>query len=146
MHRSVELDIDSGLTGIVEPNVCGKSNVVEGLRWLMGESSARQMRGGEMDDIIFLALKNDLLATSPRSPSRSTMLAPCPAEFNDVDGQKLQDRTWQRRLLYVNAKPAQTHDITLLFADIATGAKSSGIVSQGRMGAIVDAKPLTGEP
>ena len=56
--ESVELDIDSGLTGIVGPNGCGKSNVVEGLRWLMGESSAVKC-GGEMDDIIFLALKND---------------------------------------------------------------------------------------
>ena len=51
--ESAEIDIDSGLTGIVGPNGCGKSNVVEGLRWVMGESSARQMRGGEMDDIIF---------------------------------------------------------------------------------------------
>ena len=71
--ESAEVEIDSGLTGIVGPNGCGKSNVVEGLSWVMGENSARQMRGGEMDDVILLAQNNDQPATLQRSPCRSTM-------------------------------------------------------------------------
>ena len=143
--ESVELDIDAGLTGIVGPNGCGKSNVVEGLRWIMGESSARQMRGGEMDDIIFSGTEQ----RPARNLAEITLqvdnaLRRAPAEFNDVDELEITRKIERGKgsTFYVNAKPARARDINLLFADIATGARSSGIVSQGRIGAIVGAKPV----
>ena len=143
--ESVELDIESGLTGIVGPNGCGKSNVVEGLRWVMGESSARQMRGGEMDDIIFSGTEQ----RPARNLAEITLqvdnaLRRAPAEFNDVDELEITRKIERGKgsTFYVNAKPARARDISLLFADIATGARSSGIVSQGRIGAIVGAKPV----
>lgn len=143
--ESAEVDIVSGLTGIVGPNGCGKSNVVEGLRWVMGESSARQMRGGEMDDVIF--------AGTEQRPSRNlaeitlqldNASRRAPAEFNDVDELEITRKIERGKgsSYYVNAKPARARDIQLLFADTSTGARSSGIVSQGRIGAIVGAKPI----
>ena len=143
--ESVELDIESGLTGIVGPNGCGKSNVVEGLRWVMGESSARQMRGSEMDDIIFSGTEQ----RPARNLAEITLqvdnaLRRAPAEFNDVDELEITRKIERGKgsTFYVNAKPVRARDINLLFADIATGARSSGIVSQGRIGAIVGAKPV----
>ncbi|MDC3234991.1 chromosome segregation protein SMC [Candidatus Puniceispirillum sp.] len=142
--ESAEVDIDSGLTGVVGPNGCGKSNVVEGLRWVMGESSARQMRGGEMDDVIF--------AGTEQRPARNlaeitlqvdNALRRAPAEFNDVDELEITRKIERGKgsSYYVNAKPARARDIQLLFADTATGARSSGIVSQGSIGTIIGAKP-----
>ena len=142
--ESAELDIDSGLTGIVGPNGCGKSNVVEGLRWVMGESSARQMRGGEMDDIIFSGTEERPARNLAEITLRvDNALRRAPAEFNDVDEFEITRKIERGRgsSFYVNAKPARARDIQLLFADTATGARSSGIVSQGRIGAIVGAKP-----
>ena len=143
--ESAEIGIDSGLTGIVGPNGCGKSNVVEGLRWVMGESSARQMRGSEMDDIIFSGTEQ----RPARNLAEITLqvenaLRRAPAEFNDVDELEITRKIERGKgsTFYVNAKPARARDINLLFADIATGARSSGIVSQGRIGAIVGAKPV----
>ena len=84
--ESAEVEIDSGLTGIVGPNGCGKSNIVEGLRWVMGESSARQMRGGEMDDVIFGGTEQrparNLAEITLQLDNRHRQ---APAEFNDVD-------------------------------------------------------------
>ncbi|MDC1383245.1 AAA family ATPase [Candidatus Puniceispirillum sp.] len=143
--ESADIDIDSGLTGVVGPNGCGKSNIVEGLRWVMGESSARQMRGDEMDDVIF--------AGTEKRPARNlaeitlrldNTLRLAPAEFNDVDELEVTRRIERGKgsSYYVNSKPARARDIQLLFADTATGARSSGIVSQGRIGSIVGAKPV----
>ncbi|MGB1863291.1 MAG: AAA family ATPase, partial [Candidatus Puniceispirillum sp.] len=140
-----EVEIESGLTGIVGPNGCGKSNVVEGLRWVMGESSARQMRGGEMDDVIF--------AGTDQRPARNlaeitlkldNSKRSAPAEFNNDDELEITRKIERGKgsSYYVNAKPARARDVQLLFADTATGARSSGIVSQGRIGAIVGAKPV----
>ena len=84
--ESADIDIDSGLTGVVGPNGCGKSNIVEGLRWVMGESSARQMRGDEMDDVIFAGTEKRParnLAEITLRLDNTTRRAP--AEFNDVD-------------------------------------------------------------
>ena len=140
-----EVEIESGLTGIVGPNGCGKSNVVEGLRWVMGESSARQIRGGEMDDVIF--------AGTDQRPARNlaeitlkldNSKRNAPAEFNNDDELEITRKIERGKgsSYYVNAKPARARDVQLLFADTATGARSSGIVSQGRIGAIVGAKPV----
>jgi len=143
--ESAEVEIDSGLTGIVGPNGCGKSNIVEGLRWVMGESSARQMRSGEMDDVIFGGTEQrparNLAEITLRLDNRHRQ---APAEFNDVDELEITRKIERGKgsSYYVNAKPARARDVQLLFADTATGARSSGIVSQGRIGAIVSAKPV----
>ncbi|MDP4785293.1 MAG: AAA family ATPase, partial [Alphaproteobacteria bacterium] len=143
--ESAEVEIDSGLTGIVGPNGCGKSNIVEGLRWVMGESSARQMRSGEMDDVIFGGTEQrparNLAEITLRLDNRHRQ---APAEFNDVDELEVTRKIERGKgsSYYVNAKPARARDVQLLFADTATGARSSGIVSQGRIGAIVGAKPV----
>ena len=143
--ESAEVEIDSGLTGIVGPNGCGKSNIVEGLRWVMGESSARQMRGGEMDDVIFGGTEQrparNLAEITLQLDNRHRQ---APAEFNDVDELEITRKIERGKgsSYYVNAKPARARDVQLLFADTATGARSSGIVSQGRIGAIVGAKPV----
>ena len=143
--ESAEVEIDSGLTGIVGPNGCGKSNIVEGLRWVMGESSARQMRGGEMDDVIFGGTEQrparNLAEITLQLDNRHRQ---APAEFNDADELEITRKIERGKgsSYYVNAKPARARDVQLLFADTATGARSSGIVSQGRIGAIVGAKPV----
>ena len=139
-----EIEIESGLTGVVGPNGCGKSNVVEGLRWVMGESNARQMRGSEMDDLIFSGTDQrparNLAEITLNLDNRSRS---APAEFNNDDDLEITRKIERGKgsSYYVNAKPARARDIQLLFADVASGARSSSIVSQGRIGAIVGAKP-----
>ena len=136
--------IEPGMTGIVGPNGCGKSNLVEGLRWVMGETSARQMRGGEMDDVIF--------GGTASRPARnlcevSLMLdnnaRQAPAHFNDFDELEVTRRIdrGQGSLYKVNGKETRAKDVQILFADAATGARSTAIVSQGRIGALISAKP-----
>ena len=139
-----EVEIEPGMTGIVGPNGCGKSNVVEGLRWVMGESNARQMRGGEMDDLIFSGTDQRParnLAEITLNLDNSKRVAP--AEFNNDDDIEITRKIERGKgsSYFVNAKPARAKDVQLLFADSATGARSSGMVSQGRIGAIVGAKP-----
>ncbi|MQX36796.1 chromosome segregation protein SMC [Roseospira navarrensis] len=138
-----DLVIESGLTGVVGPNGCGKSNLVEALRWVMGETSAKQMRGGEMDDVIFGG-------TSQR-PARN--IAEVTIDLDNSDGtatafRQFQDLEITRRIergsgsaYRVNGKDARARDVQLLFADAATGARSTAMVSQGRVGAIIAAKP-----
>jgi chromosome segregation protein len=139
------VEIEAGMTGIVGPNGCGKSNVVEGLRWVMGESNARQMRGGEMDDLIF--------AGTDQRPARNlaeiklrldNSKRTAPAEFNNDDEIEIIRKIERGKGsgYAVNGRPARAKDVQLLFADSATGARSSGMVSQGRIGAIVGAKPV----
>ena len=142
--EKVEMDIEPGLTGIVGPNGCGKSNIVEAMRWIMGESSARQMRGTEMDDIIFAGTEHRParnLAEILLKIDNSNRTAP--ADFNNADEleiiRKVQRGKGSNYL--INGRPARAKDVQLLFADTASGARSSGIVSQGRIGAIVGAKP-----
>ena len=142
--EKAEMEIETGLTGIVGPNGCGKSNIVEGLRFVMGESSARQMRGTELDDIIF--------AGTDARPSRNiaeitlnldNQMKKAPAEYNQYDELEITRKVERGKGsgFQINGKPARARDIQLLFADSATGARSAGIVSQGRIGAIVGAKP-----
>jgi len=136
--------IEPGMTGIVGPNGCGKSNLVEGLRWVMGETSARQMRGGEMDDVIF--------GGTASRPSRNlcevslvldNVTRQAPSQFNDFDELEVMRRIdrGQGSLYKVNGKETRAKDVQILFADAATGARSTAIVSQGRIGALISAKP-----
>ncbi|MEC8712299.1 MAG: AAA family ATPase, partial [Pseudomonadota bacterium] len=142
---AAEVEIESGMTGIVGPNGCGKSNIVEGLRWVMGESNARQMRGAEMDDVIFSGTEQRParnLAEITLHLDNSNRSAP--SEFNNEDELEITRKIERGKgsSYFVNAKPARAKDVQLLFADSATGARSSGIVSQGRIGAIVGARPV----
>lgn len=138
-----DLRIDTGMTGIVGPNGCGKSNLVEALRWVMGESSAKRMRGGEMDDVIFAGtaarparnLADVALVLDNRDRS-------APGQFNDHDELEIVRRITrgQGSNYRVNGKEVRAKDVQLLFADLASGAQSTAMVSQGRVGAIINAK------
>ena len=138
------LDVLPGLTGIVGPNGCGKSNVVEALRWAMGESSARSLRGEDMDDVIF--------AGTTQRPARNLAevmlvlddtksLAPPP--FHAFDQLEIIRRIerGQGSHYRINGREARARDVQTLFADLASGARASAMVSQGRVGALVAAKP-----
>ncbi len=141
---TTELAIEPGVTGVVGPNGCGKSNLVEALRWAMGETSPKSMRGKEMDDVIF--------AGSANRPSRNVAdvtivldngQRKAPAMFNDFDEIEVVRRIERGcgSTYKVNGKEVRARDVQLLFADAATGAHSTALVSQGRIGAIINAKP-----
>ncbi|MGE0719988.1 MAG: AAA family ATPase, partial [Alphaproteobacteria bacterium] len=139
-----ELWIEPGMTGIVGPNGCGKSNLVEALRWVMGENSARRMRGGEMDDLIF----GGTTARPARNVAEVAVLLDnaargAPALLNDVPEIEVARRIERGggSVYRVNGKEARQRDVQTLFADLATGPHSSSLVSQGRVGAIINAKP-----
>ncbi|MGB1547193.1 MAG: chromosome segregation protein SMC [Alphaproteobacteria bacterium] len=141
---ATELPIESGLTGIVGPNGCGKSNLVEALRWSMGETSAKQMRGGEMDDVIFSGTTNRParnLAEVILHLDNSERTAP--ALFNDQDELQVSRRIerGEGSRYRVNGRDVRAKDVQLLFADATTGSRSTALVSQGRIGAIINAKP-----
>ncbi|HEV3242219.1 MAG TPA: chromosome segregation protein SMC [Methyloceanibacter sp.] len=139
-----EILIEPGLTGVVGPNGCGKSNLLEALRWAMGETSYKSMRGQAMDDVIF--------GGSQFRPARNTAevtlfidnrARTAPAEFNDADALEVTRRI-EREIgsaYRVNGKDARARDIRLLFEDAATGARSPALVRQGRIGEIVNAAP-----
>ena len=139
-----EVLIEPGLTGVVGPNGCGKSNLVEALRWAMGENSPKRMRGSEMDDVIF--------AGSATRPSRniaevSLLLdngdRKAASQFNDHDELEVIRRIERGSgsSYRVNGREVRARDVHLLFADAATGAHSTALVSQGRVGALINAKP-----
>ncbi len=136
------LDILPGLTGIVGPNGCGKSNVAEALRWAMGEGNARTLRGAEMDDVIF--------AGTAARPSRNLAEVSVvlegggfPAPFTGQAELQVIRRIERGvgSFYRVNGREARARDVQTLFADLASGARSSAMVSQGRVGAIVSARP-----
>ena len=138
-----EFEIKSGLTGIVGPNGCGKSNIVEAIRFGLGEVSAKQLRGKEIDDLIFNGTDN--------RPSWNLAEV---GLFVNIDGTDLENKFESKSLeiarkiwrgegtnSYINGKEVRLKDIQLLFADASTSARSTSIVSQGRIGAITQAKP-----
>ncbi|WP_158044045.1 chromosome segregation protein SMC [Skermanella pratensis] len=139
-----ELVIEPGMTGIVGPNGCGKSNLVEALRWVMGETSAKKMRGDDMDDVIFggtdkRPARNIAEVTLGVDNTRRT----APAGFNEFDDLEIQ-RKIERGSgsdYRINGKLVRARDVQLLFADNASGANSPALVSQGRIGTIINAKP-----
>ena len=139
-----DLDIPPGLTGVVGPNGCGKSNLVEALRWVMGENSPRRMRGAEMDDVIFAGT-----ATRPSRNLAEVALEldnsgrSATAEFNNNDDIQVA-RTIERGAgsdYRINGRPVRQRDVQLLFADQATGAHSTNLVGQGQIDALIRAKP-----
>ena len=142
--QPTELLIEAGLTGIVGPNGCGKSNLVDALRWVMGESSAKGLRGGEMDDVIFAGTNAraafDLAEVALQLKGGE---APIPG-FENLDELELTRRIGRGMgsVYRVNGAEVRAKDVQLLFADAASGARSASIVSQGRIGALVEAKPL----
>jgi chromosome segregation protein len=140
---AAELVIEPGLTGVVGPNGCGKSNLIEALRWVMGETSAKQMRGGEMDDVIFGGTSNRParnLAEVMVVLDNSARVAPPQYATDELEVIRRIDRG-QGSSYRVNGREVRARDVQLLFADSATGARSSGLVSQGRVGALINAKP-----
>jgi chromosome segregation protein len=133
--EATELRIEPGLTGVVGPNGCGKSNLLEGLRWVMGEGSPKSMRSGGMDDVIF--------AGTGARPARSfaqVTLALAGAAGEEVEVSRRIERGAGSDYR-VNGRDARAQDVRLLFADSATGAHSPAIVGQGRISAIIAAKP-----
>ena len=138
-----ELAIEPGMTGIVGPNGCGKSNLVEALKWVMGETSAKQMRGSEMEDVIFSGA-----GTRPARNIAEVMLSldnktrTAPAMVNDTDQLDVVRRIerGQGSAYSVNGREIRARDVQTLFADAATGSRSTALVSQGRIGALINAK------
>lgn len=139
-----ELLLEPGLTGIVGPNGCGKSNLVEALRWVMGETSAKQMRGGEMDDVIFAGSgdrpgRNIAEVTLELDNSSGTAPPPWGAVEELLISRRIErDRGSSYR---VNGREVRARDVHLLFADAASGARSAAMVTQGQVSQLISAKP-----
>ena len=136
--------IEPGLTGVVGPNGCGKSNLVEALRWVMGESSFKSMRASSMDEVIFSgsnsrpARNNAEVAMLVDNADRSA-----PAAFNDQDSIDVARRIEREAgsTYRINGREVRARDVQILFADASTGARSPALVHQGRIGEIIQAKP-----
>src|SRR5712671_7803204 len=136
--------IEPGLTGVVGPNGCGKSNLVEALRWVMGEASHKAMRAAGMDDVIFSGNNNRPgrntaeVAMTIDNTSRTA-----PAQFNGEDTLEVSRRIEREEgsTYRLNGREVRARDIQILFADASTGARSPALVHQGRIGEIIQAKP-----
>ncbi|MDC2970297.1 AAA family ATPase [Candidatus Pelagibacter sp.] len=136
--------IEDGLTGIVGPNGCGKSNIVESLRWVMGETSAKSMRGSGMEDVIFSGTSNK---TSKNIAEVSVTVVnennEGPIQFRELDEINVRRKIEKDKgsKFYINDKEVRARDVQMFFADLSTGAHSPSMISQGRIGALVTAKP-----
>lgn len=137
--------IEPGLTGVVGPNGCGKSNLVEALRWVMGESSYKNMRASGMDDVIFSGSIN----RPARNSAEVSLLADnndrqAPSEFNDAETLEISRRIEREAgsAYKINGRDVRARDVQLLFADASTGAHSPSMVGQGKIGELIAAKPL----
>jgi len=137
--------IENGLTGIVGPNGCGKSNIVESLRWCMGETSAKSMRGSGMEDVIFSGTSN--------KPSKNIAEVSVSLSNENKDGpfrfKEMEEIQVRRKIekdkgskFYINDKEVRAKDVQMFFADLSTGAHSPSLISQGKIGALVTAKPV----
>jgi chromosome segregation protein len=139
-----DFQIEPGLTGVVGPNGCGKSNLVEALRWVMGESSHKAMRAAEMDDVIFSGNNNRParnhaeVAISVDNADRKA-----PAVFNDFEALEISRRIEREKgsTYRVNGREVRARDVSMVFADASTGSRSPALVHQGRIGEIIQAKP-----
>ena len=136
--------IEDGLTGIVGPNGCGKSNIVEAIRWCMGETSAKSMRGSGMEDVIFSGTANktskniaEVTLTLDNSDKDG------PYQFKELDIINIKRRIAKEKgsRYFINDKEVRARDVQTLFADLSTGAHSPSMISQGKIGALVTAKP-----
>ena len=139
-----ELHIERGLTGIVGPNGCGKSNLVEALRWVMGETAPRQVRGGGMEDVIFGGtFRRPAHAIAEVTLSLDNSDRTAPPGFEDAAEIEVTRRIerGEGSAYTVNGDEVRARDVHILFADAATGAHSSALVGQGRIGDIIGAKP-----
>src|SRR5438132_5946217 len=136
-----ELRIEPGLTGVVGPNGCGKSNLLEAIRWTMGESSPKSLRGGGMDDVIFAGT-----STRPaRDFAEVSILIERQAGEDGGPGESEVTRRIERSAgsaYRIDGRDVRAKDVSLLFADAATGAHSPALVSQGKVGSIISAKPV----
>ena len=137
--------IENGLTGIVGPNGCGKSNIVESLRWCMGENSAKSMRGSGMEDVIFSGTSN--------RPSKNISEVTLLLDNKDKDGpsqyKEFEELAIKRKIerekgskYYINDKEVRARDVQTFFADLSTGAHSPSLISQGKIGQLVTSKPI----
>ena len=136
--------IEDGLTGVVGPNGCGKSNIVESLRWVMGETSAKSMRGTGMEDVIFSGTSNK---TSKNIAEVSVTIKneknEGPVQYREVEEINIRRKIEKDKgsKFYINDKEVRARDAQMFFADLSTGAHSPSMISQGRIGALVTAKP-----
>ena len=136
--------IEPGLTGVVGPNGCGKSNLVEALRWVMGETSHKSMRAADMEDVIFAgtnvrpARNNAEVAMHIDNSSRKA-----PAQFNEHESLDVARRIEREKgsTYRINGREVRARDVQILFADASTGSRSPALVHQGRIGEIIQAKP-----
>ena len=137
--------IEDGLTGIVGPNGCGKSNIVESLRWCMGENSAKSMRGSGMEDVIFSGTAN--------RPSKNISEVSLLLDNKDKNGpsqyNEFEELAIKRKIVkdkgskyYINDKEVRARDVQTFFADLSTGAHSPSLISQGKIGQLVTSKPI----
>ena len=136
--------IENGLTGIVGPNGCGKSNIVESLRWVMGETSAKSMRGSGMEDVIFSGTSNK----TSKNIAEVSVSVSNPNNEGPIQYRELEEVNVRRKIekdkgskFFINDKEVRARDAQMFFADLSTGAHSPSMISQGRIGALVTAKP-----
>src|SRR5690242_2031337 len=140
-----ELVVEPGLTGVVGPNGCGKSNLLEALRWVMGENSPKSMRGGAMDDVIFAGTNN--------RPSRNTaevalvidnVTRGAPAAYNEQEAIEISRRIEREMgsIYKINGRDVRARDVQLFFADVSSGAHSPALVKQGQIGQLINSKPI----
>ena len=139
-----ELDIEKGLTGIVGPNGCGKSNIVDALKWIMGETSPKEMRGKGMDDVIFngtsIRPQHDLADIEIEIDNKKRK---APEIFNDYETIEIKRKIEREKgsTYYINNKVARAKDVRLLFADASSGPDTTSIVAQGQVHRLISSKP-----
>src|SRR5712675_1779743 len=136
--------VEPGLTGVVGPNGCGKSNLVEALRWVMGETSHKSLRAADMDDVIFAGTNNRPSRNNAEvAMSIDNTARKAPAQFNEHESLDVSRRIErdQGSTYRVNGREVRARDVQILFADASTGSRSPALVHQGRIGEIIQAKP-----